>query len=202
MGAGSANTFSKDTLEVKTVGSYKVSVAKNIEDIERVNSDVFKLPENIEHLLRKLYEKDFGFVICKLDLNTAGTKAHPIGYTHPLLESNRIFVPTMHEHNNGEELPYWDHEIFSLGTNDGVQVPFFGKKCHLDFDRIPKNVKMPQIYSHGANYRVMKMKGKLENRDLYFSMAPLERSFGIKFGYWLLYILGWGAINKSYSMSL
>eukprot|EP01080_Neovahlkampfia_damariscottae_P011718 gene11718-5057_t len=91
---------SSDYLEVKQVGGYKCSIAENIDDILKINPDVFTLPEDIHELLSKHYSKGFAFVCCLFDSNIL--KTHPIGFVHSVIGKNQLFVPTRHEH--GSEL--------------------------------------------------------------------------------------------------
>ena len=126
-------------LVVKSVGSYFVSVAPRLEDIQKIDPTTFKVPTNIQKVLTKHYDGDkgelFSFVICRF--RTASVQPHPIGYIHErLLDSDGLlFCPTKHAHGNGSEEKSnssllndmakafqkwrnradWDHEIYSWG---------------------------------------------------------------------------------------
>jgi len=99
------------------MGAYKVSVAEDLEDLERIDPSVFKVAEDIDVILKKHYPKGFGFLICCFD-PTAGIEPHPLGYIHTL-NNGSLFVPTRHEHGHGNEQPDWDHIIYSINTIDG-----------------------------------------------------------------------------------
>lgn len=131
------NSFSGQTnpLEVFDVGSYKASLALSVQDILRVNTDVFKLSKECYTLLSSEYPTDFGFIICKL--KTGNSEYHPFGYSHTVLDPRAIFVPTKHFHahssgyDNSEYEQYssgsytesvsrtedWDHEIYLYNCN-------------------------------------------------------------------------------------
>lgn len=44
-------TNSNSFLEVQTVGSYSVSIAKSLDDLHRIDPSVFKLEDNIAEVL-------------------------------------------------------------------------------------------------------------------------------------------------------
>ena len=99
--------LSAEVLVVKSVGSYFVSVAPRLEDIQKIDPTTFKVPANIQKVLTKHYGGNkgqlFSFVICRF--RTASVQAHPIGYIHErLLDSDGLlFCPTKHAHGNGTE---------------------------------------------------------------------------------------------------
>lgn len=112
-GGGFGSTTKDQPLEVRTVGSYQCSVARNIGDLERADKNVFTMPPNIAKVLRTHYEKDFAFVICKF----GGPKisGHPIAYTSARMrDTGALFIPTRHEHGNGGEgVPNYTLEVMS-----------------------------------------------------------------------------------------
>ncbi len=85
------------TLEVFNVGSYKVSLAKNLGELRLVDSRVFNLSEGCEDMLKD-YPSGFGFIICKLASGVE--KYHPFGYSHDIINKTTIFVPTKHYHSH------------------------------------------------------------------------------------------------------
>jgi len=105
-------------LAVQKVGGYKVSIAKTLQDLRRINPKVFKVAPDIDQLLSQHYPKGFGFVICSFDASS-GEEKHPLGYIHPLDSNLRLFVPTRHEHGkDGKEKAkaHFDHVIWSINT--------------------------------------------------------------------------------------
>lgn len=56
---------------------YNSSVAKCLEDLRRIDRDVFSVSKDLDVILGKHYSKGFGFVICSFD---STQKAHPIGF--------------------------------------------------------------------------------------------------------------------------
>jgi hypothetical protein len=94
------SSYSKNssTLQVFNVGSYKVSLAMNIEDLHKVDKNEFELSTGCYDLLKSSYESTFGFIICKL---AKGSEYyHPFGYSHKLINPKQLFIPTKHYHDN------------------------------------------------------------------------------------------------------
>jgi hypothetical protein len=127
----------KNTLKVFDVGSYKVSIANSLEDIKRINTNVFSLSPGCESLLQKNYSNSlYGFIICKLD--KGNKQYHPFGYSHNLPNDEKVFIPTKHYHphesndyvgfgfgGNGYSLyedkkpikEEWDHDIYLINVS-------------------------------------------------------------------------------------
>jgi hypothetical protein len=107
-GGGFGMEFSAP-LPVTQCGGYDVSYAHMLEDIGRIDVSVFVLPRDIEAVLKTHYGQGFGFVICKF--KQGRTAGHPIAYSHGLLPSGSLFIPTRHEHGtesiqNGTEVEH------------------------------------------------------------------------------------------------
>ncbi len=89
---------SNKSLEVFNVGSYKVSLAKSLQDLQRVDKNVFNLSFNCGEMLSKEYSNPiFGFIICKLAKGKEDY--HPFGYSHEMID-NTVFIPTKHYHEH------------------------------------------------------------------------------------------------------
>jgi hypothetical protein len=99
-------------LEVHRVGSYDVSIVPTVDDVKRLNTNVFDLSADTEHTLRSQYPVGYQFVVAQL---RESGKFHPLAYSHPYVDG--LFIPTRHEHGRVgmEELPKWDHQIFYMG---------------------------------------------------------------------------------------
>lgn len=83
-------------LEVFNVGSYKVSVAMNLEQVERADKKVFILSDGLKQTLNTFYYQPYwGFIICKL--NAGQESYHPFAYSHQIID-NKIYIPTRHYH--------------------------------------------------------------------------------------------------------
>ncbi len=92
----SASNYNSEKLKVFHLGSYQVSLAMNLNDLKRVDENVFVLSEGCEETLTKNYKQShWGFIICKLA--KGNEEYHPFGYSHNLL-NNDIFIPTKHYH--------------------------------------------------------------------------------------------------------
>lgn len=112
-------------LAVVTCGGYLVSVAKTMQDLARVDDDVFTLPANIQEVLQKHYGEGFGFVVCKFQKGK--TSGHPIAYTHSPLKDGRLFIPTRHEHGN--EAPAVDLYEADFGKRPVVHTGVWCDGC-------------------------------------------------------------------------
>jgi len=114
-------------LEVYDIGSYKVSLAKSIDELKRVNANVFVLSKGLDEILKKHYSNPiFGFIICKL--SEGNEKYHPFAYSHEITQE-KVFIPTRHYHDENINNFYNNYEMFTSRnyTNDDVDdSPMFG----------------------------------------------------------------------------
>lgn len=100
-GVGRSMTLSakgESRLSVFQVGSYNVSVANNLEDLQRIDTGIFRLTPGCLEVLAANYANNFGFVICQL--KDGAEEYHPIAYSHAV--HGQVFVPTKHYHD-GEQ---------------------------------------------------------------------------------------------------
>lgn len=182
-------------LPVETVGGYKISVARSIRDLRRVDKSVFILNPDVGELLKTHYPDGFGFLICAFDPKL-GVAGHPIGYVHDLPLSGEYFIPTRHEHgteelsgrhgrdddSEGDEDPephvpsgtaHFDHAIFTINaaTNHGA-----GVLCPKDNKVIMKVLGVKQIkrlLPHTVQLRRLVLRGDFENEDRYIASNPI-----------------------------
>lgn len=126
-------------LPTMNIGSYSVSVAKDLEQLSRVNPKVFKTTNDLIQLAGQYYPKNFGFLICILKTNA---QYHPLGYVHEIRSDGKLFIPTRHHHVQDKNSKYsmnqfsnyheWqtgqDGEI-DLGTASGS-----GRNSSIDLD--------------------------------------------------------------------
>jgi hypothetical protein len=96
----SSNQIVQEKLVVQQVGSYKVSIAQSLDDLDRLQFETFNLSSHIKKLLQKEYPANFGYVVAIID---ADKSFHPIAYTHDLW-NNELFVPTLHHHEHKEDI--------------------------------------------------------------------------------------------------
>ncbi len=108
----SFNTRDDKPLEVFNVGSYKISLAMNLEQISRVNSAIFDLSPGLKQTLEMFYHQPYwGFIICKL--NSGPELYHPFAYSHNIIQS-QIYIPTRHYH---QEVKWSDVNGWALGLH-------------------------------------------------------------------------------------
>jgi hypothetical protein len=116
----SYNTRDDKPLEVFNVGSYQVSLAKSLEQLNRVDLKVFTLSPGLKQTLEMFYYQPYwGFIICKLAKGSE--EYHPFGYSHDIID-NKIYIPTRHYH---QETKWADVNEWTLGLPiDPKQNPF------------------------------------------------------------------------------
>ena len=124
----SLNTKDDKPLQVFNIGSYQVSVAMNLDQISRVDSQVFELSSGLSQTLKTFYYQEYwGFIICKL--NSGPESYHPLAYSHQIID-NKIYIPTRHYH---QEVKWADVNNWALGTHiDPKQNPLNARDWNED----------------------------------------------------------------------
>jgi len=116
-----------DFLKVHEVGNYQVSIAESLDDLDRVNPEVFTLSPDAKPTLGT-YGDGFCFVVAQLK---ESGKFHALAYTHPTAPDGKLFVPTKHEHGTkvarhpqleGERAD-WDHHVYYQATAEYTDLP-------------------------------------------------------------------------------
>lgn len=191
----SAFSSSNRTLPVFSVGSYSVSVAPSIQDLDLLNTSIFSLPLDLKHMLEATYGPSvsnipFGFLCCKLQ---PGLQTYePIAYSHKRPYSNKLFVPTKHYHahqnqrevggysyfgnehpvpiqSQNQDEPHWDHIVYSIQTSpdEAHRSNAYPKQPNsLDLTRLPKEYQ----FSQGDIVHCWEKKGRWRNVDLLFTV--------------------------------
>lgn len=160
-------------LPVVSHGSYLVSVAETLEDLDRINPTVFDLPSDLLPFFQKHYSKEFGYLICKL--KEGKQDYEPLCYSHKLLSTGKLFVPTLHYHDNGNgadhERADWDHTIYSLGTTKYANRDFLSyKENKLSWGKFPEEFHLGKDYP----VRCVEINGNYPNKDIAFELAQDE----------------------------
>lgn len=107
----SSNTRDDKPIHVFNVGSYKVSLAINLEQISKVDSKVFKLSPGLRQTLETFYYQPYwGFIICIL--NPGQGSYHPFSYSHQIIDS-KIYIPTRQYH---QTVQWSNTNEWALGT--------------------------------------------------------------------------------------
>ena len=142
--------------------SYKASFAPTLDDLTRVRTDVFQLPENIRQLLEKSYSPSFGYVICLLDKSA---NYHPFGYMHHQFSEGSLWIPTRHQHGKRYEEIFsdWSHNIYTVNTIPGMA----GKSGDLNIASHTLQLGLlPKLAGLIKSLCRMELKGEHPNRDL------------------------------------
>lgn len=119
-------------LKVQNVGNYQVSVAGNIEDLNRIDPSVFRLTEATLETLVMNYRDGHSFVVAQL---RESGKYHPLAYTHPVAPDGKVFIPTRHEHGERHAKPYWDHHIYFQRDGSYEQLPGRKERTEVRSDK-------------------------------------------------------------------
>lgn len=82
-------------LPTLNIGSYAVTIAKDIESLQNINPEKFSVSKDMIAQANQYYPKHFGFIICLLKTNA---QYHPLGYVHEIRKDGKLFVPTRHHH--------------------------------------------------------------------------------------------------------
>jgi hypothetical protein len=82
-------------LPTLNIGSYAVSVAKDINELQKINPEKFSVTKDVINLAKQYYPKNFAFIVCLLKTNA---QYHPLGYVHEIRKDGKLFVPTRHNH--------------------------------------------------------------------------------------------------------
>lgn len=104
-------------LEIVTSGSYSISLAPTISDLDRLQTDFFgELPASFLDFVQKHYPSTFGFIVCQS--SKTNEDFEPIAYSHATASKGQLFVPTRHEHggDGAEEKADWHHKIYVIGA--------------------------------------------------------------------------------------
>ncbi len=142
-----SNSNINNTLEVYNVGSYKVSLAKSLEDLKNIDTSIFKLSSNCAKMLTKEYSNPiYGFIICKLAKGKEDY--HPFGYSHKMVD-NTVFIPTKHYHEHNIFSNFFNSFNFSIFSWQGNLVDDWEHEIFL-YNVTGKNNK--QLQNMNSNY--------------------------------------------------
>jgi len=175
-------------LKTFSVGSYTVSVAKNIEDLKK-----FDLSPELLSLLRINYANIFGFIICKLNLGFE--KYYPFAYSSEIYNNN-IFIPTKHyykinsinfttnyfnliqvtnniDDNYTNKTGDWNHNIYfyNVYPQKNNLITTMCENNYIWTSKIFDFNKINFLFSKNCyNFEKIKIKGVQENIDLIISV--------------------------------
>lgn len=94
-----ANEKSMPLLKVEKVGDYNVSLAPSLDDLERVDASVFILSRGAKGSLQQ-YPSSWGYIVFGLSDDLSQMKKYsPFAFSHVLPAKEKLYVPTMHYHD-------------------------------------------------------------------------------------------------------
>ena len=167
--SASASLQKPELLKVFDHGSYRVSIAPQIEDLSRLDSRLFPMTPELFEFFRSHYTREFGYLCCVLK---PGLKQYePLCYSHPLHSSGRMFVPTLHYHVHDDHIETdhadWDHLIYSVGTEERANRGFTSNYSNsLDWSSFPKEFEKLTV----SSIRCAEIKGDYKNQDMSFAL--------------------------------
>ena len=172
--AGLGTESSSAYLPIQSHGSYKVVLAPTLDDLDRVPPGFLTLSDDVKSYLRANYsgrEAPFGVLLCKL--HAGAMDYEPFAYSHAMLSSGELFVPTRHYHggSHSHNADDWDHEVYTILTPTEI--------AHTKSGRVPMATnrvdwgKMPVAYRHGCRFPMCFFEriGRGPNEDLMFPIA-------------------------------
>lgn len=169
----SSRNSSDQILEVHHVGSYEVSIVPTYDDFHRLNRHHFQLNTLVGSLLKKYYNIEFGYLVCKLKTGE-GNQYHPLAYSHKIYRNNQMFVPTRHHHSTHEEkMSHYDHNIYSVNTKSLCGNEKWNYRFKVKTEKIP-NFRFPTILC----FNKFSIKKEDLNTDIYFYLDSHIEPFG------------------------
>ncbi len=164
-----ACSVARDTLEIIAHGSYLVSIDPQLEDLLRLDMNVFELTPELYHFFAKHYNREFSFLCCVLKKGSEGYE--PLCYSHPLHSSGKLFVPTMHYHVHGSKVETeqadWDHTIYSVGTEEKANRGFTSNYYNeVNWKYFPEEYQKIKV----ASIRCAEITGHQKNTDIAFAL--------------------------------
>jgi hypothetical protein len=118
---GASTPYREPPLVVHQVGLFEASFVPTQRDFGRLDPR-FRLSQGVLDALGE--RQGYGFVVVKLARTSDVTRVHPVGFTFPTREPERVFFPTVHVHD-GEVHPSADFD-HALYTTDGARAAAFG----------------------------------------------------------------------------
>lgn len=108
-------------LPIERIGSYDVSIAHSLADLDRLDWSTFDLDPALAELLGQHYAQGFGFVVAKI---VPDKPARPLAFSCSKAADGSLFVPTRHYHGDpnpqDSSVVDWDHTIYVC---NGVERP-------------------------------------------------------------------------------
>lgn len=156
-------------LEIISHGSYLVSIAPRLEDLLRLDESVFDFTPELYSFFGNHYSREFSYICCVLK---PGLEAYePLCYSHPIHSSGRLFVPTLHYHNHGNQVNTdsadWDHTIYSVNTEEKANRGFTSNYYNnVEWRHFPEEYQKINVTS----VRCASISGHYPNKDISFAI--------------------------------
>ena len=167
-------------LPVQSHGSYKVVLVPTLDDLDRVPPGFLTLSDDVKRYLRANYSGQsatFGVLLCKL--RAGAIDYEPFAYSHAMLSSGELFVPTRHYHVGSHsrdlvsdsDADDWDHEVYTILTPTEIAHTKSGR-APMTTNRVDWS-QMPVAYRHGCRFPMCLFEriGRGPNEDLMFLLA-------------------------------
>lgn len=138
-----------NSLPVHRIGSYEVSIAPDVDSIDRINPEVFTLSPNTKRVLSQHYAEGYAFIVCHL---VESGEIHPLGFKY-IADDDKLFIPTRHEHGSGRAS--WDHEVYLAGV---PKVDFEGPS-KVNIEKACRNFGAIHSFLHGVESAIPSLNG-------------------------------------------
>jgi hypothetical protein len=149
-------------LEVQSVGSFDASFVPTIKDFDRLDSR-FRLPKGTWDKLPQYV--DYGFAVFKL--KPKAELAHPMAFSFPRRQPDRLFFPTVHIHDGKvHEKAHFDHVLYCQRGSIPLAVPGWEESPQLAGSFVDATKANGIIDASEHCYR-KKLHGELPNRDTF-----------------------------------
>jgi hypothetical protein len=98
-------------LAIRDHGSYQVVLVPSMAELDSVPPSFTTLSDDVKTYIRKHYGNGrFGVILCKL--KAGATEYEPFAYSHALLETGKLFLPTRHYHVHDKPVSRGDEDYF------------------------------------------------------------------------------------------
>lgn len=160
------------TLQVHEVGSFEASFAPTQADFARLDPR-FRLADELWRALPR-YD-DYGFAVFKLK---PGVKeVHPMAFTFPLRDPDRLFFPTVHiHHDTVERIADFDHVLYWQADRPlRLATPFdlrHTEQAPRPVAQVVDLARAQGVVASGAALHRLPLIGAYPNADVWLDVQP------------------------------
>lgn len=155
-------------LEVVHVGDFEASFVPALKDFSRLD-ERFRLPADVWKQIPG-YD-DYGFAVFKLKPGSA--RIHPMAFSFPRRDKNRLFFPTVHIHDGKvHNKAHFDHNLYCQRNDDDLGLLTWEESNGQAESFMPIGKTKGLIDPEQHCYRKT-MTGNLANRDTWLGSSAV-----------------------------